>query len=307
MNLIICYTPLQVLIAEKIMAQHPNEKFFGLMLYSATNAKFDYYREKLALNCEQFFAMHQHTDRFRLLKETALLKWRFSGQSFDKVFVASINDLQIQTVLSSIQFNILFTFDDGTANIISNSCFHVEPPQTFIRKLVNFLFCNRYNLAKIKSLSQGHYTLYPQFPNIIEKRIPIELVQLAETKNEQNETINLLLGQPVYLDAEKNIHLAQKMVEKFNISHYLPHPREQYRVDKVKYIETPLIFEDYLQSHPEKQYRVYTYFSTAVLNVMNLPNVEIVILRINTENPAFEACYSLFEQLNISILEMRNE
>lgn len=32
MNLIICCTPLQVLIAEKIIEMHPNERFYGVML-----------------------------------------------------------------------------------------------------------------------------------------------------------------------------------------------------------------------------------------------------------------------------------
>lgn len=307
MNLIICYTPLQVLIAEKIIKQHSDEVFFGLMLYSANNAKFDYYRKKLAVNCVQFFAIHQHTDRFRLVKETACLKWHFSGKKFDKVFVASINDLQIQTVLSSIHFNTLFTFDDGTANITPTSCFYVEPPQTKLRKIVNGVFGNRYSLTEIKKLSKGHYTLYSSLPNIIENLIPIKLIEDSLESKRKTEVIQLLLGQPVFLDVERNIKLAQKVVKKFNISHYLPHPREKYQVSDVEYIHTPLIFEDYLQSNPDKHYRVYTYFSSAVLNVIHLPNVEVIVLRINTENPAFEACYPLFEQLNLTIIEMRNE
>ncbi|MDO4431493.1 MAG: glycosyltransferase family 52 [Lonepinella koalarum] len=307
MNLIICYTPLQVLIAEKIIEQHSSESFFGLMISSAKNAKFDYYRQKLEGGCEQFFAMHQRTDRFGLFKDTACLKWHFLGKKFDKIFVASINDLQIQTVLSSIHFNTLFTFDDGTANITPTSCFYIEPPQTKLRKIVNTIWGNRYSLSDIKNLSQGHYTLYPSLPNIIENLIPIKLIENSSEEKRQKDVIHLLLGQPVFLEAERNIKLVQKVVQKFNISHYLPHPREQYQVSDVEYIHTALIFEDYLQRNPDKYYRVYTYFSSAVLNVMNLPNVEVIVLRIDTENPAFEACYLLFEQLNLTIVEMRNE
>lgn len=39
MNLIICYTPLQVLIAERIINLYPNEKFYGVMLCSAKKSE----------------------------------------------------------------------------------------------------------------------------------------------------------------------------------------------------------------------------------------------------------------------------
>ncbi|KYL06621.1 CMP-N-acetylneuraminate-beta-galactosamide-alpha-2, 3-sialyltransferase, partial [Mannheimia haemolytica] len=48
MNLIICCTPLQVLIAEKIIEMHPNERFYGVMLSTVKNAKFDFYQARLA-------------------------------------------------------------------------------------------------------------------------------------------------------------------------------------------------------------------------------------------------------------------
>lgn len=67
--------------------------------------------------------MVQHKERFNLLKEILYLKRTFSGKHFDQVFVANINDLQIQFLLSAIDFNLLNTFDDGTINIVPNSLF----------------------------------------------------------------------------------------------------------------------------------------------------------------------------------------
>lgn len=307
MHLIICYTPLQVLIAEKIIEQHPNETFFGVMICSAKNSKFDYYSRQLATKCYDTLVMEQHIDRWNLFKELAYLKWKFCNKSFEKVFVASINDLQIQTILSTIKFNQLFTFDDGTANIVPNSCFYIDEPNTKVRKWVNRLFGNKFNVKKLKAISQGHYTIYPQFNNIIEKRIPLVLNPQINGNSTEKETINLLLGQPVYIEKERNISLAGKVIEKFNIQYYLPHPREQYQLNQVEYINTPLIFEDYISQQSDKyRYRIYTYFSSAVLNVMNLPNIEIVVLRINTENPAFEAAYQLFDSLGLNIIDLRD-
>ena len=168
MNLIICYTPLQVLIAERIIDLYPNEKFYGVMLCSAKNAKFDYYGQRLAQKCDRFFKMDQHIDRFNLLKEIISLRVKFAFKKFDKVFVASINDIQIQFILSSIRFNAFYTFDDGTANIIKNSLYYINEKIPSWKKMIwNFIGIDSY-MEDIKKSSKKHYTLYENVSNIIE-------------------------------------------------------------------------------------------------------------------------------------------
>lgn len=305
MNLIICYTPLQVLIAEKIIVQYPNEEFFGVMIYVAKNPKFEHYSERLKQSCSHFFSLHQHTDRVNLLKEILLLKWKFSGKYFDKVFVASINDIQIQFLLSSIQFKTFYTFDDGTANIVNSSIFYVEEPNTIIRKLINKGLCNKYSVKKLKAISQAHYTIYPNFPNIIENTIYVDLFQQKSGRVEKDNVVNILLGQPVYAEDKKNVDLAEKIIKKFDIDFYLPHPREQYQLTDVEYIRTPLIFEDYIaQNFAHQKCRIYTYFSSAVLNIKS-DNIDVISLRIETDNPSFIACYNLLAQVNIPVIDVR--
>lgn len=307
MNLIICYTPLQVLIAERIIDLYPNEKFYGVMLCSAKNAKFDYYGQRLAQKCDRFFKMDQHIDRFNLLKEIISLRVKFAFKKFDKVFVASINDIQIQFILSSIRFNAFYTFDDGTANIVNNSVYYIDEPKKLIRRMINILLCNQYSVAKLKSLSKKHYTIYADFPNIISTTEYIALFPPTESEVIEGDYINILLGQPVYVDNQKNIALAEQVIKRFNIDYYLPHPREQYKLDKVEYIQTPLILEDYLaQEVKRKKCRIYTYFSSAVLNIKDKsPNIDVVALRINVENPDFIQVYRLFEQLGVNIIDIR--
>ncbi|MBV6545437.1 CMP-N-acetylneuraminate-beta-galactosamide-alpha-2, 3-sialyltransferase, partial [Ursidibacter maritimus] len=246
MNLIICYTPLQVLIAEKIIELHPNERFYGVMLCSVKNKKFDYYAERLSLKCEQFFSMHQRIERFHLLKQIISLKCKFTNVKFDKVFVASINDIQIQFILSAIKFDGIYTFDDGTANIVQSSVYYMPEPNTFIRRSINSFFRNKYSVEKLKVLSKQHYTIYPDFPNIIENTMVIDLFNAQKNQDEKlaNQPItHILLGQPVYLECDKNVRLAEKVIKEFNIDLYLAHPREQYKLDNVNYIDTPLILE----------------------------------------------------------------
>ncbi|OQS62488.1 CMP-N-acetylneuraminate-beta-galactosamide-alpha-2, 3-sialyltransferase, partial [Actinobacillus suis] len=48
----------------------------------------------------------------------------------------------------------------------------------------------------------------------------------------------------------------------------------------------------------------YTYFSGAVLNVMNHPNIEVISIRPQLNNSVYLACYNLFEQVGINIIDI---
>ena len=305
MNLIICYTPLQVVVAEKIISLYPQEKFYGVMIHAVNNKKFDFYADRLKKKCSLFSSFEQHITRYDLLKDIIILKHQFKNFKFDKVFAASINDIKVQFLLSSINFDEFYSFDDGTANITKSSFYYVDNSKP-IRKLANFILGNKYNTNKLKSISKAHYTIYPHFPNIIQNTIFIDLFKSATQNSASSEqVVNILLGQPVYLDNQQNIDLAERVIKQFNIDYYLPHPREQYKLENVKYIDTPLIFEDYMAQHFSNQKcRVYTYFSSAVLNIHN-QNIEPIALRIDTDNPAFIECYDLLAKSQVKIIDIR--
>lgn len=311
MNLIICCTPLQVLIAEKIIEMHPNDEFFGVMLSTVKNAKFDFYQARLEQKCSKFFAMQQHSDRLQLLKEILYLKWTFGGKQFDKVFVANINELEIQFILSAVRFNQLNTFDDGTANIMQQSFFYKGESLGLNRKLINAFLGNKYSLEKLKALSTTHYTIYRDLPNIIPNTIYVGLIKQRDIANsplENDKVVNILLGQPIFeREDDKNIALAGKVIKAFDIDFYLPHPRETYQLSGVEYIQTSLILEDYLfQEFGQKKCRIYTYFSSAVINILNKsPNIEVISLRIDTDSPVYLESYDLLEKLGIPIIDIR--
>lgn len=308
MNLIICCTPLQVLIAEKIIDMNPEKQFFGVMLHTVENKKFDYYKQRLQAKTDGFFSMVQHNDRWNLLKEIVQLKARFSGKQFDTVYFANFPELHIQFLLSAIEFKQLNTFDDGTVNIVKHSHFLNDDPDTLVRKFINKVLGNKYSTATLRSLSAQHYTIYPDFQNIMPNTVAVNLMDNSIAVSESSESVNILLGQPVYNDNSQNIELAQKAIKQFNIHYYLPHPREKYQVEQVKYIDTPLILEDYIaQEFSDRKCCVYTYCSSAILNIMNKsPNVEVVALRVESDDLGVQSCYDLFEQVGIQIIDMRD-
>ncbi|MDO4431495.1 MAG: glycosyltransferase family 52 [Lonepinella koalarum] len=307
MNLIICYTPLQVLIAEKIIERHKGEDFYAVMVDSIGNKKFEYYSLRLSLKAKKFLKIKESFKSLNRLKDIICLKMKFYQLSFDKVFVASINDLYIQNIISYISFQELFTFDDGTSNIVNSGEFYESDKAGVKRKIINFLTQNKYTVRKLKNISKAHYTIFPGFSNLIENCIEVNLIAKKEVFPNlvrPTHTVNLLLGQPIYHNKVLNIELAKRVIEIFNIYQYFPHPREEYVVDGIEYIDTPLIFEDYIIQNQDKHYRVYTYFSSSVLQILEFPNVEIISLRVDTNNVSYNAVYDLFGKMGIKIIDL---
>ncbi len=74
--------------------------------------------------------------------------------------------LTAQIIVSRNSSAKLFTFDDGTANIFPSSGYYIEKKTGFQRKVINTVFCNKYNLIKLKRKSQLHYTIYENTANI---------------------------------------------------------------------------------------------------------------------------------------------
>ncbi len=88
---------------------------------------------------------------------------------------------------------------------------------------------------------------------------------------------------------------------------YIYRIQEKYELENVEYINTNLIFEDYIfQEFSHKKCRVYTYFSSAVINILNKSNhIEVVALRVNVDNPAYIESYELLEKLGVQIVDIR--
>lgn len=54
-NLIFCYTILQMKVAERIMAQHPGERFYVVLMSENRNEKYDYYFNQIKDKAERAY------------------------------------------------------------------------------------------------------------------------------------------------------------------------------------------------------------------------------------------------------------
>lgn len=324
MNLIVCATPFQVLMAEKIIDCFPERDFFGVMLVSADNAKYRRYAARLLEKCGgRGFVYVQQKARRRWLALWDLLVLKHKGRSLEKmeaVYVASFDSVAVQTLLSGVYFGGLYSFDDGTANLVHDSYYYsVDRHQGFAWRLLKKLTGNPYDLAALKARSLLHFTAYRAknvMPNI--RYLPLFAdppQEQADNAATETETVSVLLGQPVYELAEgltaaetcrRNIALAECIVQTFGIDFYFPHPRETYRIDGVSYLDSEWVAEDFFAAYfrPDRHYRLYTLCSGAVLPFVGMHNVSVVSIRPDDCPPKAAEGYRLMEQMGIPVFSL---
>ena len=322
-NLIICLTPLQALMAQRLMAQRA-EPFDLLMLCyeDADNAKFRHYFQVASAGSRHAeYALIPQSKWRRELGLPRLL--RGLDKEYATAFAASIDNPNVQYVLNRIRFAALETFDDGTGNLIPGSVLYRNSSNRQ-RQLMNRLRGIRLQTEDLRRLSRRHHTLYPGQPNIAAPTVPLDLWAIAgqglPEKNTANaaaanptpeRTRRILLGQPLLPDAAANAALAESLLRRFEIGEYFPHPRETYRVSGAEYIASPLIFEDYLleslRCEPGTRFEVYHLVSTAALNVHAFPRTAVYAVRpaeAAFHTPDVARIYEVMAQLGIPIIDI---
>ncbi|MDO4433505.1 MAG: glycosyltransferase family 52 [Alysiella sp.] len=301
MNLVICHTPLQMLIASHLIAQLPETPFEVWAFAYTRNVKTEHYYARLTEYSQRAdYAILTPKQPLSYARTLCYIKKRFSGRHYETVFVSSINSLVVHLLLSCITFDRLETFDDGTGNITPSSVFYRNEPPSLLRRCVQGLCGICFDTATVRKVSCRHHTLYPDSPNIIEHTVPLTLLPEISVQVATHKRQKILLGQPLLPNAADNIALAHHLLHELDITHYYPHPREDYRVPNVAYIDTPLIFEDWLvqaiQTAPDTHFEIYHLFSTAALNVANLPNISLYAIDLSE-------CMDIKQTLNRTLFE----
>ena len=177
-NLIICLTPLQALMAQRLMAQRA-EPFDLLMLCyeDADNAKFRHYFQVASAGSRHAeYALIPQSKWRRELGLPCLL--RGLDTEYATAFAASIDNPNVQYVLNRIRFAALETFDDGTGNLIPGSVLYRNSSNRQ-RQLMNCLLGIRLQTEDLRRLSRRHHTLYPGQPNIAAPTVPLDLWAIA--------------------------------------------------------------------------------------------------------------------------------
>ncbi|MDO4691874.1 MAG: glycosyltransferase family 52 [Porphyromonadaceae bacterium] len=317
MNLIICGSPLQVLIAERIIDLHPNEDFYGIVYCYQLPPKLAYYYERLSRKCVKSRIIYGDQGHSKLGIYREILKLIVLGATLPKiksVFIANIDIIDVCIFLHKASRGNIYTFDDGSINLCPDAFMGmVRKKIGGFQRILSCIF----KIPTAEDLfrrSLTHYTLY-DLPNVYSNTIKVELFHREkEVKGGNRDAIprevrTLMLGQPIYEygdEGEKlNIQITESVINSYQIECYIPHPREKYRVSNVEYINTNLISEDYLLENLERDpglhYVIYTFCSTTALNLLGHHRIKFVAVKPKLIPSHLEEVYVILANAGIQI------
>ena len=308
--LIICLTPLQALTAQSLIRAHAPTPFDLLMLCypEADNAKFHHYFRQTAALCRQAHYAVLPVRRWAHWRSLQGLRRQLLPH-YAVIFAASIDNLNVQYLLENLSYTQLETFDDGSGNLTPSGILYRNKPHSLWQRSLRRLLGVRRDTEDFRRHSTRHHTLYPGLPNIATHTVAVNLwPQQAAVANVPTRQRRILLGQPAYAQAADNIAFTQQLLHTFAIEHYFPHPREDYRIGDANYIDSDLIFEDYLltqiQAMPDTAFHIYHLASTAALNVCRFPHVTVHAIRPALplfRQPVYAHLYTLMAHMGMAI------
>lgn len=291
-SLLMCTSPLQILISLKLIKVFSTHSFDVVLVAPENNFKYEKYYNIISAECinSLFFVGGKNVTGIKLLYNYILgLKSNGILRNYDNYFIASIDSRLFQYTLSKrLPCSKIYTFDDGLANIINTSIYYHDYYPNFFRKIIlKFMGVNIFS-KEIKELSKLHFTIYKDVPNIVDSLYFISLMDEGDSCFKERRggfkdgVLKIFLGQPLndlieYMDSR----YVNRVLLKHGINYYYPHPKENYKIEMAKVIETDLVFEDYIMNFMRNnncRVEVYTYSSSAALNVVNIKGVEVFFI-----------------------------
>lgn len=297
-DLVVCFTPLQAVLIESLKKNNILGDFDVLYCAPRPTEQYLHYFNRLK-DISKECVFYDVNKRFP--SYIFSLKSVFKGRMYRNVFFANVDNIYIHFVLSFVSFEKIFTFDDGTANIIMSSSFY-EDKLPLSKKLLYRLFGRKFNLNKIKSIIDKHYTIYKGYSNLIKNTEYISLdLPFADKINSSTKKIsnvNVFLGS-VFNDLTDEPYALVSRIEAFISGldgdvYYIQHPREfGLFFNNLKRLEGFEIAEEKiikLLVNAEK-INLYGFNSSAQINLKDMQGVNNFFLTCELVNVDFRVDY----------------
>ena len=305
-NLFICVTPLQIVIAKRIIEEKQLLNVCFIVLFYNDNPKYRFYINSLKTeNYSTIEYLVNSQKKFDRLIEIFKLKIFLNkiNLSTENIYLASIENSLIHTILSKINFQNLVTFDDGLANLYYQGQYYVDQ-ESRLQKILKKILYISWSMVKIKQVSQNHYTIYTNHKNIINQTSYLSLFQPLQHCSTLPK-LKIYIGQPLEeINPYFNKEFIEKCLQKLKVDSYLPHPREVIKYDNIHYINTEKILEDFYLEYMDKfNIQFYTFLSSSVLNIKMInPYCEIFILYDHYTIEKYSSIYDIFKKEKLSLI-----
>jgi len=298
MKIIICFTPLHILIAQRIIEKEKIEKFIFICMFDIDTEKNRYYYEKLKDNAvESYYLILKKNllnDLVMLLNLQKNLQKYCSEKSLI-FYTGKIKSFHVRFLMFLMGYSDFITFDDGSGNISGGGYFYEENENIPFR--IFFSIFNKKLLYKnIKMSIKKHYSIYNK-PNVFPNTHFIELFQNKSSipksyKNQKSDIVILLTNafaedNEMQLEDEKLLY--QKIIDKYKVTHIIQHPREiqkKIKNSNIKEFSSHKISEELIyELNKDHNLTVIGIYSTVLLNLMQFRSLTLINVHANLKKP----------------------
>lgn len=289
-SLVIIRTPFQAFLATKIIKVE-NIKSYDLIYFTQNDSEEDkyYYKllsEKSSTSNYYYLKLQKPSILSSILFKLITRKW-YSNKKYYSILCSSIDALFITSLIKHYSEAQLITFDDGTANINTESSYFKE--RNNLRLKVYRHLLNSLTLNEIKSRINRHYTVYNDMQNIVpqNKIKPLSDILSIDSKKEESHSTTYFIGSPFEEDmTQRQITRLASFVRNLEIDFYVKHPREKQKLG----INAPdlnksgkIAEEAILESAYDTNIVLIGGFSSVLFNMGDLCQKRIVILAKDSE------------------------
>ncbi len=294
MKIIVCFTPLHVLIATRIIEIENITDYIFIYFVDSDTEKNRYYYEQLSKNAK----FHSYIILKKQIISDLVVVYKLFRQLKNYLndeivyYTGKIKSTHLRFLMLLTGFKTLKTFDDGSGNI-SGAGYFYQDDEIKLFKLI-FLFFNKKLVYKnIKKIINTHYTIF-DFPNVFQNQKLISLFKDRKINHiEEKEVLTILLTNAFAEDKEMNLEdeilLYTRIISKYNITHIIKHPREIYqKIENKNIIEfnNPKISEELIYELSKKyDLTVIGIYSTALLNLAQLENIHLINIHADLQKP----------------------
>lgn len=291
-NLFICLTPLQMIICLEIIHQKKIEEYGLICLFLTKSDKYQYYFDKIKKDSLFSYAFYpkEKVIGIQLLLDVFIFKRKIAANknflNIENLYIASIDNRYVQVIFSILKYKKLYTFDDGLANLNYDGSYYRNEELSFSRRVLWHLVGVSFLVQNIRDKVKMHYTIYNDKKNIVSNTEYISLLDKRDFKANSKEGVeySFFLGQPLYeVDKICDDNYINSLLSNLDVDFYFPHPRENYKISSgIEVVYTKKIFEDYIKDFINeknvKKIKIYTFFSTAVLNLAEIDSIELFVI-----------------------------
>lgn len=231
-NLFLCRTPLQAFIISRILKEEAVTDFDLLYVVGKKSDEDVNYYKMLSAESNVSYMLEKYKLRYSIVSTLASYiscPSHFKNNDYENVYLASIDSILFGLVLTNLQYEGLVTFDDGSANIFPVSSYSMPkgPRRAGLYRRV----LGVKTVDEMKSLSDKHYTIYRNFPNIVSEEKTDYIGGIDSNGHDDCLTESgptFFIGQPFhqYLPAGA-VNKLKAWMDAAGVDFYVQHPREE--------------------------------------------------------------------------------